>query len=162
MVYETELFHYGIKGQKWGVRRYQNPDGTLTARGKKRISKEYKKASIAGDEALKKKYSSLYVDAYNKTADRFNNGITDAYNRSQRKKYGENYMDRDGYVDDYNKMFDKALSKTFNKSLMDFRKSDPNYRKADELVKKYAMTEWDDLAKSNQEAVEHFRKLVDD
>jgi hypothetical protein len=32
----TELFHHGIKGQKWGVRRFQNPNGTLTAEGKKR------------------------------------------------------------------------------------------------------------------------------
>lgn len=31
-----ELQHWGIKGQKWGVRRYQNPDGTLTEAGKKR------------------------------------------------------------------------------------------------------------------------------
>lgn len=31
-----ELYHYGIKGQKWGIRRYQNPDGTLTEEGKKR------------------------------------------------------------------------------------------------------------------------------
>ena len=30
------LMHYGVKGMKWGVRNYQNPDGSLTAEGKKR------------------------------------------------------------------------------------------------------------------------------
>ena len=30
------LMHHGIKGQKWGVRRFQNPDGTRTAAGKNR------------------------------------------------------------------------------------------------------------------------------
>ena len=32
----NELYHHGILGQKWGVRRFQNPDGTLTEAGKKR------------------------------------------------------------------------------------------------------------------------------
>ena len=32
----TELYHYGIKNQKWGVRRYQNLDRTWTEEGKKR------------------------------------------------------------------------------------------------------------------------------
>lgn len=32
----SELRHHGIKGQKWGVRRFQNKDGSLTADGKKR------------------------------------------------------------------------------------------------------------------------------
>ena len=36
----TELYHYGVKGMHWGVRRFQNSDGTLTAAGKKRYSKE--------------------------------------------------------------------------------------------------------------------------
>lgn len=31
----NELYHYGVKGQKWGVRRYQNLDGTLTSAGKR-------------------------------------------------------------------------------------------------------------------------------
>lgn len=38
MVYETTLCHYGIKGQKWGIRRFQRKDGSLTAKGKKRYS----------------------------------------------------------------------------------------------------------------------------
>lgn len=33
---ENELYHHGIKGQKWGVRRYQNPDGSLTPEGLKK------------------------------------------------------------------------------------------------------------------------------
>lgn len=34
----ASLMHYGIKGQKWGVRRYQNPDGSYTSAGKARIN----------------------------------------------------------------------------------------------------------------------------
>ena len=35
-----ELYHHGIKGQRWGVRRYQNPDGSLTAAGQKRYDRD--------------------------------------------------------------------------------------------------------------------------
>ena len=44
-----ELSHSGIKGMKWGVRRYQNADGSLTDAGKKRykdVHEDYAKAHI--------------------------------------------------------------------------------------------------------------------
>ena len=42
MVYyhSSELYHHGILGMKWGIRRYQNKDGSLTPAGQKRYAKE--------------------------------------------------------------------------------------------------------------------------
>lgn len=47
----NSLEHWGIKGQKWGIRRYQNPDGTLTPEGivryAKKDAKEYARAKMS-------------------------------------------------------------------------------------------------------------------
>lgn len=50
----TELKHWGVKGQKWGVRRYQNKDGSLTPAGQKRYNKEMEKLK-AEEKILKTK-----------------------------------------------------------------------------------------------------------
>lgn len=36
----NELYHHGIKGQRWGVRRFRNADGTLTPAGRRRIKQQ--------------------------------------------------------------------------------------------------------------------------
>lgn len=36
--FQDELYHHGIKGQRWGVRRFQNEDGSLTSKGKTRYA----------------------------------------------------------------------------------------------------------------------------
>ena len=50
---ENGIYHSGVKGMKWGVRRYQNKDGSLTPAGKKRYSNWSDDAKTA--ESIKKK-----------------------------------------------------------------------------------------------------------
>lgn len=66
----SELYHYGIKGQRWGVRRFQNPDGTLTKAGKKHYQKEkiaQREAEVANrrnmsDEELRRNIQRLRME----------------------------------------------------------------------------------------------------
>lgn len=70
MGYTNELYHHGIKGQKWGVRRFQNPDGSRTAAGRKRESVTRKKATVENAEKLATaiKSGGYYSDAVQRAA----------------------------------------------------------------------------------------------
>ena len=82
MVYivSNELTHYGILGQKWGIRRYQNEDGTLTETGKKR----YKTVHPDYTRAHSKKVQEMSDEELKRAVIRINNER--AYKNSQPKK----------------------------------------------------------------------------
>lgn len=72
----AQLYHWGIKGMKWGVRRYQNSDGSLTAAGRKRYSDNdsgdsgntQSKSSSSSSQSSKPKSISEMSDAELKAA----------------------------------------------------------------------------------------------
>lgn len=158
----NEIYHYGIKGQKWGIRRYQNEDGSLTDAGKKRASKQYKKAADATIKDLNRSGNKMYIDSYNKAADYMNSEGIRKFNASQEKKYGKDFAERSEYGTDYQKFFDEKFADFFNQSLNDFYSTNKNYKKSKELIDKYSMLEWDTFAKRNEEAVESVRKAVEE
>lgn len=55
-MYSNELYHHGTKGMKWGVRRYQNTDGSLTNAGKSRYARDAREKEFNKYDELSGKY----------------------------------------------------------------------------------------------------------
>lgn len=111
VVQSNELSHHGILGMKWGVRRYQNSDGSLTDAGKKRYAKDTKDVydQMSKTEKLKRRR-----DAKKEKLDKELN----YYNPSKRKIYDANQA--------YKKA-DKAYQRSLKRGQKLFNEFDKKY-----------------------------------
>ena len=133
----NELCHWGIKGQRWGVRRYQNKDGTLTPEGQKRYNDsdgDDRKTSSVADRKSKVLSSHSAKELY-KNKDLFDDKeLRDAYVRLSTEQNIKNMIPEEISVG--RKLINKYndTSKTIKNivdSSMDLYKS---YEKAADLV----------------------------
>ena len=122
-VYANELYHHGIKGQRWGVRRYQNPDGTLTAAGKTRYYRTAKK-NWRDIEVRSSATGSIYEQTLKDSAEK----------ETQLSKYtGKNHININNLTE-----IDKHDSKLARKmaDLADAKNTEKFWKNQNESVKK--------------------------
>lgn len=147
---ESTLVHYGVKGMRWGVRRYQNRDGTLTLAGKKRQAKEqYKSDRQANGRAYAKSISA--VDA------EYQKRMSAAKTDSARAKVERDWVDavekhdanwqstkpKKQYVADAKKKhYDDVISRHYDKASATTKKVMDDYRSMtdQEFMNKYSVS----------------------
>lgn len=103
------LAHHGTKGMKWGVRRYQNADGTLTPAGKKRYGQGASRTSLGYDTKHDRAYRELHQDL-----DRAKSAETrskDAYYKSLSKASDESALGRAAGLAFGNRSVNRVLKK---------------------------------------------------
>lgn len=103
------LAHHGTKGMKWGVRRYQNPDGTLTPAGKKRYGQGASRTSFGYETKHDRAYRELHQDL--DMAKSAETRARDKYYKQASKNSDETVMGRAAGLAFGNRSVNKVLKK---------------------------------------------------
>lgn len=104
-----ELYHYGILGMHWGIRRYQNPDGTLTEEGKKHYAKKEEKA--LKKEAKKREEILKDPEKLSRNLDKFTEDeIKEAYRKFEWQEKISKYNNKEGAIKKGKKMVSEMIS----------------------------------------------------
>ena len=105
----TNLYHWGVKGMKWGVRRFQNEDGSLTPAGKERYTSSL---------------SNVYDDDNDPDGDYTIKKGTSVFRRSDSGKDSDISGDTHSYVYDYDNPTDDDFYKQFGRKVSEYTVAD--------------------------------------
>ena len=147
-MYGNALAHHGIKGQRWGIRRYQNEDGSLTLAGRARYMNGNGDLNKAGKKYISEQYSKLQKKS-NRAYKKYSRKIDDKAKDRTLDEVIDRAVDKSvDSADAWNDFYNKTYVKNYNDLVGEFYKNDKSYQKALNLIKKYDMTSWNKTVKA--------------